>query len=223
MPNKLRQIDSIDSITQSNSAALELSNKLQTKRKGQSVDLLDVRLATAYNFRPDSGDKSGSSFQDIYMELKYLPFSWLRFDADTNFKHSGLRSDTDYNHFNTVNYNLSFNMGKERFFGVGQRYERKGSNQITYDLTWRLNPKWKISLYNRHEIGHDPDLEQGLRESQLTISRNLHCWDVDLTFNQKKTEGSTVYVIFRLKAFPEMEFGFDQTYSKPESGSQNNP
>jgi hypothetical protein len=56
--NKLKQIDAIDSIAQSNAASLELSNKLQTKREGQNVDFLDARVNTSYIFQPKTGDKN---------------------------------------------------------------------------------------------------------------------------------------------------------------------
>jgi hypothetical protein len=62
-----------------------------------------------------------------------------------------------------------------------------------------------------------------MREQQYSISRDLHCWTVDLTYNDKRGYGSTIWLVFRLKAFPENEFGFDQTYHQPKPGSQSNP
>ena len=223
LSSKLRQIDSVDSIGPSNSAILELSNKLQTKRKGQSVDLADVRVSTSYVFKPKDGDKPGSNLSDFLVNIKLLPYSWLRVEGDATYKHSGPRSDSGYNHFSNANYDISFDLGKERYFGIGQRYQRKGSNEITNNLTWRLNPKWKFSFYQSRNIGHGSDIKRGLREQEYTISRDLHCWVMDLTFNSKKNEGSTIWFIFRLKAFPEMEFGFNQSYHSPKSGSQSNP
>jgi len=64
--------------TRSSSAALELSNKLQTKRNGQSVDFVDLRIASSYAFKPKTGVKRGSSLSDFLFELKILPYSWLR-------------------------------------------------------------------------------------------------------------------------------------------------
>ena len=221
--SELKQIDTIDSIAQSNAASLELSNKLQTKRKGASVDLLDFRVNTSYVFKPQTGDKLGSNLSDILFDFKLLPYSWLRIDADATYKHSGLRSDTNYNRFINANYDINFDLGKERYLGVGQRYQRKGGNEITYNFNWRLNPKWRFSLYERFNRGHDPTLKRGLREQEYTISRDLHCWFMDITYNVKGEEGETIWFIFRLKAFPELEFGFNQSYHAPKSGSQSNP
>jgi hypothetical protein len=220
---ELKQIDSIDALTRNNCATLTLSNKLQTKRKGQSVDFADFRISTPYNFKPKTGAKRGSSLSDLLFELEALPYSWLRIDADATYKHSGARSDTGYNHFSNANYDINFDFAKERSFSVGQRYQRKGGNEITCSLNWRLNPKWRFSLYQRRNKGHDPTLKRGLREEEYTIARDLHCWTVELTYNVKRGSGESIFLVFRLKAFPEMEFGFDQTYHEPKAGSQSNP
>jgi hypothetical protein len=221
--NKLRQIDEVDEITENNYATLELSNKLQTKRKGVSVDLVDFRVTSNYLFKPESGDKRGSNLSDVLFKLKVLPYSWMRFEGDATLERSVSRSDTNYNHFSDVNYDFIFNWATERSFAFGQRYQRKGGNQITSSLNWRLNPKWRFSVYERYEMGHDSTLSKGLKEQEYTISRDLHCWSTDLTYNITRGEGATIWLIFRLKAFPEVEFNYNQTYNTPKSGSQSNP
>lgn len=217
---KLKQIDSIDAITRGNVINLELANKLQTKRGNNSVDLLNCIFKTSYANQPKYGEKRGSSFSDFLVDLELMPYSWLRIDADATFKHSGSRADAGYNRFANVNYDVNFMFGKERSLGVGQRYERSGSNEITGSLLWRLNPKWKVKIYERYNLRPTSELSGGLREQEYTISRDLHCWEMDVTYNIRKEEGHTLWCIFRLKAFPELEFGFDQSYNKPTSGAQ---
>jgi LPS-assembly protein len=220
MSSRLKQIDSIDSITASNSAILEISNKLQTKRKGISVDLADILVTTNYFFKPNTADKHGGNLSDFLYKIKLLPYSWLRIEADATYNRSVPRSDPSYNRFTTANYDITFDFQNERSFGVGQRYARGGSNEITTSFIWRLNPKWKLSIYERYNQGQDPTLKRGLREQQYTIVRDLHCWSVETTCDMQKEHGTTLWVVFRLKAFPEMEIGFDQTYNAPKSGSQ---
>jgi LPS-assembly protein len=221
--SKLRQIDTVDSITRGNSATLELTNKLQTKRGGQSVDLVDLKVNSSYLLKPKTGDKLGSNLSDILCELKILPYSWLRIESDAIYERSGNRSDANYNKFSNANYDINLDFAEGRSFGIGQRYQRKGGNEIIYSFNWRLNPKWGFSFYHRIENGHDPLLQRGLKEQEYVISRDLHCWAVDLSLNSKKNEGNSIWVVFRLKAFPETEFGFNQSYNKPKSGSQSNP
>ncbi len=96
-------------------------------------------------------------------------------------------------------------------------------NEITYNLIWRLNPKWKISAYQRYYRGHEAAKARGLREQEYTISRDLHCWTWDITYNVKRGQGEEIWFIFRMKAFPELGFDFNQGYHAPKPGSQSNP
>jgi len=223
--SQLYQIDSIDAITGNNVANLGFSNKLQTKREGKSVDLLDFLVSSAYVFQPKTGSKSGSHLSDILLDLKLLPYSWLRIQADAVYQHSGSRSDVNYRKFTEANCDISLNLGKERSLGFGQRYQRQSGNELTAHLYWRLNPKWKFSIYQRYNLKHyrdsaNRDISRGILEQEYTISRDLHCWVMDITVSDKRNEGATIYCLFRLKAFPEMEFGFNQSYREARSGAQ---
>ena len=205
------------------SAALTLSNKLQTKRKGQSVDLLDLNVTNTYTFKPKTGAKRGSSLSDFLFTLKLLPYSWMSINSDATYVHSGARDSVNYHHFSNANYDFNINLGPERSFGIGQRYQLKGGNEMTYNLIWRLSPKWKFSVYERFNRGHDPTLRRGLREQEYSLSRDLHCWTWDMIYNVKRGYGASIWFMFRLKAFPELGFEYNQTYHQPKPGSQLNP
>lgn len=225
----IKQIDGVDSINRGNTASIGLSNKLQTKRNGVSVDFVDFLITTEYvldpknqdnaYLNPRTGETLKSNFSDIIYKLKILPYSWLRLESDATFEHSD-HTNINYNKFSLANYDLTFDLGKERSFAVGQRYERKGKNEVTWNLIWRLTPKWKFSIYNRHNFKKSSILEKGPQEQQYTITRDLHCWDLDLSLNKKEGKGTSIFFTFRLKAFPENEFGFDQALSEKKSGAQ---
>ncbi len=227
--SNIRYIDGTDSINRGNTASLGLSNKLQTKRQGQSVDFVDFLITTDYVLDPKKGDNAiltpregeglKSNFSDILFKLKVLPYSWVRLESDATFEHSD-HTDVNYNKFSLANYDLSFDLGNERSFSIGQRYERKGKNEVTAGFNWRLSPKWKFAIYQRYNFKKSPVLRRGSQEQQYTLTRDLHCWDLDISFNIKKNEGSTIFFTFRLKAFPENEFGFDQTTHRVKSGAQ---
>lgn len=218
--SKLVQVDAIDSLAVSNAANLELSNKFQTKRNGLSVDFMDFRVNSSYIFKPKSAQKPGSNFSDVSFDLQFLPNSWIRFDSESTYKHSGLRTDPNYRKLTSINNDITFTLGKDRFFGIGDRYQRKGSNQLTYNYNWRFSPKWMCSLYHRQEIGHEASHKRGLREQEYSLSRDLHCWIWDVRYNVKREEGETIWFVFTLKAFPDAMFGFDQSYHSPKTGSQ---
>jgi len=221
LQTSLKQIDDVDAIlNSSNTAAFTLSNKLQTKRNGSSVDFVDFLVSSAYNYKP-KGQGEGK-FGDYLFRLIFIPYSWVVIDADTTYKHSGLSwQDPNYNSFSEANLDVNFGLGGAgRSFGFGQHYLRKGGNSSVYSFNWRLNPKWSFSLYDRLENGSDPNLEKGLVEEEYTITRNLHCWDVSFTYNRKSGQGATVFFLFRLKAFPELNFNINQAYHKPTTGAQ---
>ncbi|MDP2044455.1 MAG: LPS assembly protein LptD, partial [Candidatus Omnitrophota bacterium] len=219
--------DGVDSINRGNTATLSLSNKLQTKRNGQSVDFVDFLITTEYVLDPKKGDNAfltpregeglKSNFSDILFKLKVLPYSWMRFESDATFAHSA-HTDLNYNKFSLANYDLTFDLGKERTFSIGQRYERKGKNEVTLGFNWRLSPKWKFGIYERYNLKKSSSLDFGFQEQEYTLTRDLHCWELDFTLNKKEVSGTTIFFLFRLKAFPENEFGFDQAMTRKKSG-----
>lgn len=214
----LKQIDGVDGITRSNTAAIGLSNKLQTKRKNENVDLVDFLVNTNYTFRPRIvGDqKERGRLSDFLLDVKLLPYSWMHIESKATFNYAQRR-------YTDANYDASLELGKDRSFGFGQRYAYKGGNELVFHLQWRINPKWQFSVYERYQRGHDPTLKRGLREQEYKIVRDLHCWSAELLYNVQRGKGESIFVVFRMKAFPENEFGFDTNYHAPKSGSQSNP
>jgi hypothetical protein len=221
--SRLCQIEGIDSMSRNHSISLELSNKLQTKRNGAKTDILDFRVNSIYYLKPKYSAKRGSNLSDILFNLDFIPTTWVRLVADATFYRSVARSNENYNKFTNVNYDLNFSLGNDRSFGIGQRYQRKGGNQMTSQFIWRLSPKWKFSIYERYEMGSSPSIKKGIKEQEYVISRDLHCWQMDMTYNITQQSGHTIMFIFRIKAFPEMEFNFEQGYHKPKPGSSINP
>jgi len=214
--SRLKQIDAIDAIALNNAVTFALSNKLQTKRNDQTVDFLDFIMSNTYTFYkvdPANDEKSGGNLADYLFQLKFLPYSWVRLDADADYNHEG-----DY--FSNENYDINFNLGRERSIGLGQRYLRSGANELTFNSDYRISPKWKFRVYQRYQFKETAELRHGLVQQEYTFSRDLHCWLFDLTYTIEKEHGHTVWCIFRLKAFPEAEIDFHTSYSSPHSGSQ---
>jgi len=229
--SRLTRFDDLDSIVRSNAFTLELSNKLQTKRKnGSRVDLLDLRIETDYSFDPrtvtyDSTffrqtiTESGSKFGDLLFYLDARPYDNIRLSSMARYDHIG-----DY--FKEINYDVNYDFARERSIGIGQRYANKrydnnySGNQVTLNGVWRFNPKWKFELYERYQVNPTSQRGSGFIEQQYILSRDLHCWIMNLAYDIKEDTGNTIWVIFRLKAFPEMEISFDQSYHAPSSGSQ---
>ncbi len=218
--------------TDNSSIALALSNKLQTRRTStdkkiigiQSVDIATFNINSNYLLHPELATtaKRGSNLSDVIFDLELRPYSWLNIDADSTYYRSD-RSNLNYNKFSVFNYDIGFNLATERTIGLGQRYNRKGNNEFTSSLEWRLNPKWKFKVYERFQLYDSvPYYERnaGLREQEYTITRDLHCWIFEFTYNVKVGAGATVWFVLKLKAFPEMGIDYNQSYHEPKPGSQ---
>jgi hypothetical protein len=213
---RLKQIDGIDGIAANNSLTFELSNKLQTRRDSQTIDFADFRVDSGYVFsnrEPLTDNRNNGHLSDILFDLTLAPYSWLRFDTEATYKTQG-----DY--FSQVYPTVALTIGPERGVAFGHNYQFKEGKEMAFSGWWRANPKWKLSVYERYEFQDTASVRKGIADQQYTISRDLHCWSLDLTFGHNRTEGTTVWVIMRLKAFPAVEFNFNQSFSTSQSGSQ---
>lgn len=214
-PDNLKQIDGIDSLDASNGTTIELSNKLQTKRNGQSVDLLDFRIETGYTLykiEPLTQMKTKGGLSNFELNLDVWPYTWMTLHGDAEY-------DSKQQFYKNANGDLSFNFGKDRSIGLGHRYERKAGKEMTFSATWRINPKWKVGIYDRYQFANLSQDNRGLRYQQYTVSRDLHCWVMEMSLTQEKGKGSTIWMLFRLKAFPEIQFDLNQSYAAPKAGS----
>ena len=209
--DRIIQIDGVDGLSgPGNSAALSLSNILQTKRKGGTVNFFDFLVTNTYSFKTKGAKSNLANF--LY-KIDFLPYSWMRLTADATLDHH-----KDY--FTNVGYAVSFEWAKASF-GFDQRYQRKGANELGYNLKWKLNPKWTFSVLNRWVTGHHyGGIKRGLREQQFFISRDMHCWITEVTYNVTRDKGEAMFINFRLKAFPELEFEYNKEYHRPKPGEQ---
>ncbi len=95
--------------------------------------------------------------------------------------------------------------------GVGHRYVRDEASQITGTFNYKITPKWEFRSYARFEA------ETGEWErQQYYLRRDLHCWFADFGVDVDEDQAYTFWVIFRLKAFPDMGIEFTQTYDPPD-------
>lgn len=201
------------SVSKSNNASLSLENKLQTKRGDKAVDLLRFIMSTNYTFHLKP---QGSRFGNINLDLETTPYDWMRFEADSEY-------DKDDRAFKTANFDLVLMGEKEKFktedddykyfFGAGYRYQRNSRNQFTTQLTYRLNEDWKFKAYERWERETG-----GLREQGYVIYKDLHCWQMEINYNVKRDHGEEIFLVFRIKAFPENGVEFNNSYHAPKAG-----
>lgn len=205
----LDDFDYVDDLARSHAIAFSLENKWQTKRsKEGSVDLLRFLLTSNFNLK-EHPSKGG--FDRVRSEIEFNPIDWLTFSSDSDY-------DSKDHKLNTANFDIYLTDPKKGrwTFNLGKRFSSALDDQITTGFDYIINPKWKFKVYRRFDVMHNL-----LKSQEYTVTRDLHCWEVDFNFNETRGEGSEIWVVFRLKALPDLTFDLLGTsFNKRKAGSQ---
>ncbi|MFC1577225.1 LPS-assembly protein LptD, partial [Candidatus Omnitrophota bacterium] len=219
-PDNLHQFDAIDALEAENGIKLSIENKLQTKvAQGESastVDLATLIVSSDYMFRlkKKALRYKSQKFKDVGFQLELQPYPWL-------FILSKMVVNTKDQTVESTSIDFTASQGKDWSLGLGHRYESAGdtdTNLLTSDLFYQLGPKWAVRIYERLDI-----LNNKIEEQEYTIYRDLHCWVSEVTYSVKGALNNpvdqTVWVVFRVKAFPDLPIGFRRSYSGPRPGA----
>ena len=212
--SKLEQFDDIDAINQSSAFTLGLENKLQTKRlfkdSLKSVDLADLLITGDYLYKPVD---SGSKFSNVKGRLELTPFEWLRFESDT-------RYDPKAGNFQTWNTDMYINRTENWQFGLGSRYEKNVSSELTSELFYKLNNEWSVRPFCRFDLKEVEDdghkYINSFKTKELTVIKDLHCWLAEASFGLDRDGGTTFWIVMKLKASPKVPFDFKDYYPHPK-------
>jgi len=219
-PDNLNQFDAIDAFTAQNGAILSIENRLQTKRlvgnDMKSVDLATLLISTDYAFRLNKNNTSykRQKFSPITFKLELIPYSWAYLTGD-------MTIDTKDGSLQTASVDLVSTGGDKWDLAAGYRYEGldSGTNSFaTMDGGYKINDKWRVRVYERFNLATG-----GFEEQEYTISRDLHCWIAELTVNLEGNYGNSIWLVFKLKAFPDYPIGMKRTYSRPRFGEAGSP
>ncbi len=211
--SNLNQFDpAIDNLYRIHQFAFGLENQLQTKRNGEVVDLVRALVSTNYGLKGTTGHRG---FNPYDAQIDFDPTDWLTFHNDDEY-------DFHADHFNSANFDAEFK-GKGWSFSIGSRYAHRAGEQVTTELDYTINPKWKFKIYNSFPVTYATDGNApSARENEYVITRDLHEWEMDMSFDQQQGHGSTFYVLFRLKALPNMKLNLLSTSFQPSKpGAQN--
>lgn len=218
--DNLFQMDELDTLEKENGVTLALENKIQTKHGDgdeiRTADLIRFIVSTDYLFRMKKRkfetEKTGQ-FRNLTFDLEISPYTWLFIDSE-------LEVSPKNQAVKTGSVELALKPGDTFRLDLGYRYEKlmpEARNQLTFDLSYIFSPKWRVGLYERFDI-------QGkvIEEQQISITRDLHCWEMELVFNVRGSnfvnDDFTVWVAFRIKAFPDLQLGLSRSFSKRASG-----
>jgi len=222
---RLNQFDpSIDDLYRIHQFEFGLENKLQTKRNGEIVDLLRFLVNVNYGLKGTTvgspaqtsglGATGRRGFNPYDSQLDFNPTDWLTLHNDNEY-------DFHYGHWNSENFDGTIHNGKWSF-SLGNRYTRSESDMVTTEFDYTINPKWKFKVYNSFPVVNATDGNiTSARENDFVITRDLHEWEMDLGIDRQEGQGTTFYVLFRLKASPGMKFNLLQSsFQGSKPGSQ---
>jgi lipopolysaccharide assembly outer membrane protein LptD (OstA) len=209
LPIEFPDYNAIDSIDSQNVVRLGLHNKIQTKRQGQVVNLVNWDLYTDWRLDPRQDQ---TTFADLYSDLVLKPRSWLTYE-------SLLRYDIHNEEFRMSYNTLTLQPNDTWSVGLGHYYLRddlrpfpvglgEGNNVLTSSIFYRVNDNWGFRMT------HYFDARDGrLKEQFYTLYRDLRSWTAALTFrirdNNHGDDDFTVAFTFSLKAFPRFGLGTD--------------
>jgi hypothetical protein len=169
------------------------------------VDLLRFLVDTDFSLKDDTLD---SGFHNLSSKIDLKPTDWLSFFFDSSYD---LRQDV----LTSANFDLYINSEDKWSLSLAKRYHVEVNDELTADFNYKINPKWKFRVFNRFDI----DIGT-LKEQEYTLTRDLHEWEMDISFDQTRGEGSELWFVFRLKAFPDMRLDFGTSFNRRKPGSQ---
>ncbi len=209
--DKLFYYDTIDARNTIHRFSPGLASVFQTKRNGQSIDLLRSLLTTDYYMSDNKEVTRRGGWGDVKLDNELYINRYVSFHQDATYSNAE-------RHIQTVNADLYIKDNKKWEFDIGRRYTYQDDDLITTQLSYILNPKWRTVIYDQWNMATGD-----WKEQQYSIVRDLHAWEVEFAFKDKKeydVNSSEVWVIFRLKAFPSVTFDGGSSLSKSKPGSQ---
>jgi lipopolysaccharide assembly outer membrane protein LptD (OstA) len=212
MPSaKFYQYDGVDSRDRADIFSLGLENKLQTKRDGKSVDLVRALLSSSFRLKDNP---SSSSFGDVTLDTDLTPNQYVALYSDVTY-------DPDQRNLKTANVDLYLNNNRNWTFDLSRRFTHDEDDIVTPAIEFKLNPKWRLGLYQRWNVDTGK-----WQEKQYAVSRDLHSWEMELAVKTRRgfvsSNGTEFWIIFRIKAFPSAATGNETFFNRIKAGPGSN-
>lgn len=210
-PLQFGPYNSLDSIGRLHVIRHGIRNKLQTRRDGLNVDLIEWNLYGDLNLDPRNDftiapglpGYSRALYPQLYNELAVHPLPWLSYHL---FANTALVSTG----FTEVTHRLNWQVVPALELRAGHSYlsnlERlvrnfPDSNLVTTGGFWRINENWQFEAELAYEVN-----DSVLQEQRYTLYRDWRTWNSAFTVfarqNQAVQNDVGFFFTFTLKAFP---------------------
>lgn len=143
VPAQLYQFDDVDKIDRTNKLRLGVRNRWQFKQVGgtRAYERIYVDVYTDVNMDPQEDEQS---IEFLYLDTKYRPNSWLRFDFETAYDVD--LAQVDNSSLRLLAWHQVFSTDFE------YRYRVDESSLLTGNLTWHVNSEWSVNAFGRYEF-----------------------------------------------------------------------
>jgi hypothetical protein len=195
----LYQFDDVDALSRREMIRVALENKIQARNQEKVWDFVYFSPAVEYQIH---NPERGSFFDRITADFEMYPRPGLAVNSDVEYD----CVDRAFKEAN-VDFTLRDEENDAYSFSFGHRYSRNESSQGTLRATYQITPKMQLRNYLRYEYKTGD-----FKDQQYMLRRDLHCWWMDVGLDVDKQTDITFWVIFRLKAFPEVNVEFEQGY-----------
>ena len=179
--NKIRVLDSVDTITPTSRVSYFLTQRLLRKEsldtdKFQTREIMRFEVSQSYDFREATRTPASGT------ETK--PFSDIRFDLDSRLMDELLlNTDATYslydNLINTVNVELGIKPINNLSFYLEKRYTRNSTSFLMGTFDWALKKGWRIQASTRFD-----EETKTFRENDLSLlyDNPCRCWGISFDF-----------------------------------------
>ena len=177
-PSELIQFDETDAITQEDYITLRLRNRFQTRRRGKTIDLLDLGIETDY-YPHSRRDNNAEGFSPLRIDAISHPVDGLTLLLNADYDFSENDRGPAF-----LNLGASVAVSERWSAYAGHTYERDIDNFGTYSLAYDLTPKWTaVASYDR-------DWRNGQAlEERLELLRDFHAFSLAIVLENDERSG----------------------------------
>ncbi|MBM3846125.1 MAG: LPS-assembly protein LptD, partial [Verrucomicrobia bacterium] len=213
LPINYPDYNAIDSVDSQNVVRMGLRNRLQTRRDGQSEDVVSWALYSDWRLHPKLGQ---GTYSDLYSDLDLAPFRWLELSSE-------LRYSLDDGDWKEANHHATITPNNVWSVGVGHRYFRddpllgvdSGHNLFSTRFYYRLSENWGF-----RSVQHFEARDGTMEEQAYSVYRDFRSWTGVITFRvregwRNEPTDYAVVVAFNFKASPRFKRGSDINEHSP--------